>query len=352
MFRNLWSRAKALFSRPLPAQAPGAGPIRIRCADLAAGMLATAPWIWPARDYTVYVPRGHARWRSVPLLVLLHGCRQTADDIAQATRITALADDVGCLVLLPRQNPRANTWGCWNWFDRATVEGWGETAIVLAQVKSVRRKYLIDPKRVFVAGMSSGGGLATVLGIRKPELVAGVFVHSGIACGAASSPLAALSRAEDRRRQRRHADRARCAWRAKPETLPVPLLVVHGGADDVVSPVNAAQLVRQYLALNGHPAADAGAMSTSRRRIAPTSRRRRTRRIVTTSEWQVGGRVVARHVLVDRLGHAWSGGDDKYPYNDPRRARCDRAARRVRPPLDAVTSRRAVPCPMGEPGLT
>ena len=48
---------------------------------------------------------------------------------------------------------------------------------------------------------------------------------------------------------------------ARPETLPVPLLVVHGGADDVVSPVNAAQLVRQYLALNGHPAADAGAGS-------------------------------------------------------------------------------------------
>ncbi len=318
MLRNLWSRAKALFARLFRRKPPEPGRFESNARTSLRGMLGTAPWIWPARDYTVYVPRGHARWRSVPLLVLLHGCRQTADDIAQATRITALADEVGCLVLLPRQNPRANTWGCWNWFDRATVEGWGETAIVLAQVKSVRRKYRIDPKRVFVAGMSSGGGLATVLGIRKPEVVAGVFVHSGLACGAASSPLSALSVLKTGADN--DVTRIARAMRlgAPPETLPVPLLVVHGGADDVVSPVNAAQLVRQYLALNGHPAADAGAYvdlpPPDRSDIATMP----DAGTVTTSEWRVGGRLVVRHVLVDRLGHAWSGGDEKYPYNDPR----------------------------------
>jgi poly(hydroxyalkanoate) depolymerase family esterase len=318
MLRNMWSRAKALFARVFRRKPPEPGRFESDARTSLRGMLATAPWIWPARDYTVYVPQGHARWRSVPLLVLLHGCRQTADDVAQATRITALADKVGCLVLLPRQNPRANTWGCWNWFDRATVEGWGETAIVLAQVKSVRRKYRIDPRRVFVAGMSSGGGLATVLGIRKPEVVAGVFVHSGIACGAASSPLAALAvlKTGADNDVTRIARAMRLA--AQPETLPVPLLVVHGDADDVVSPVNAAQLVRQYLALNGHPAADAGAYADlpppDRSDIATMPDAGN----VTTSEWRVGGRLVARHVLVDRLGHAWSGGNDAYAYTDPR----------------------------------
>ena len=106
--------------------------------------------------------RGHSRWRRVPLVVLIHGCRQTADDIAHSTRITALADDLGCIVLLPHQNPRANAWGCWNWFDRATTAGRGEAAIVLAQVRAVRRKFRIDRRRVYVAGLSSGGGLATV----------------------------------------------------------------------------------------------------------------------------------------------------------------------------------------------
>ena len=92
---------------------------------------------------------------------------------------------------------------------------------------------------------------------------------------------------------------------------------IHGGADDVVAPVNAAQLVRQYLALNGHPAADAGADADlpppDRSDVATTP----DARTVTTSEWRVAGRLVARHILVDELGHAWSGGDDKYPYNDP-----------------------------------
>ena len=130
MFGKLWSRAKAFFSGLFRRKPPEPGRFESDTRSSLRGWLATAPWIWPARDYTVYVPRGHTRWRRVPLVVLIHGCRQTADEIAHATRITALADDVGCLVLLPRQNPRANAWGCWNWFDQATARGWGETAIV------------------------------------------------------------------------------------------------------------------------------------------------------------------------------------------------------------------------------
>ena len=317
MFDKLWPRTKAFFSRLFRRKPPEPGRFESDTRSALRGWLATAPWIWPARDYTVYVPQGHTRWRSVPLLVLIHGCRQTADDVAHGARITALADDVGCLVLLPRQNPRANAWGCWNWFDQATVRGWGETAIVFAQVRSVRRKYRIDRKRVFVAGMSSGGALATVLGVRKPELVAGVFVHSGIACGAASSPMAALGVLKGGADTdiTRIAREARAG--AKPDTLPVPLLVIHGCADGVVSPINAAQVVRQYLALNGHSAAEAGAdvelPPPDRSGIATTP----DGRTVTTREWAVAGRVIARYLLIDELGHAWSGGDDKYPYNDP-----------------------------------
>ena len=176
MLSKLWSRVKSLFAR-LFRRVPVPGRYEADSRSALRGSLASAPWIWPSREYLVYVPRGHTRWRRVPLVVLIHGCRQKAEDIAEGTRITALADDLGCLVMLPRQNPKANAWGCWNWFDAATVRGWGETAIVAAQVRAVRRKYRIDRKRVFVAGMSAGGGLAAVLGVRRPELVAGVFIH-------------------------------------------------------------------------------------------------------------------------------------------------------------------------------
>lgn len=319
MFGRLWSRIKAIFSRLLRRAPPEPGRFESDTASALRGVLATTPWILPRREYLVYVPRGRRTWtwRRAPLIVLIHGCRQTADEIAAATRIAALADELGCLILLPRQNPRANAWGCWNWFDKATATGWGETAIVAAQIRAVRREYGIDRKRVFVAGISSGGALASVLGVRRPELIAGVFVHSGIACGAASSAGAALGvlRTGADTDFKGIASEVRASVNA--QTLPVPLYTIHGGSDDVVAPINAAQLVRQYLVLNGHPAASIGTDGElpppDRAGVADTTEARR----VTTSEWRIGNRVVARHVLVDGLGHAWSGGDDKYAYNDP-----------------------------------
>lgn len=316
MLGKLWSRAKAFFSGLFRRKPPEPGRFESGKQSALRGLLTVAPWIWPQRDYLVYVPRGHTRWRRVPLLVLIHGCRQTPEEIAAGTRIAALADDLGCLVLLPRQNPRANAWGCWNWFDPATVNGWGEAAIAAAQIRGVCRKYSIDADRVFVAGMSAGAGLAAVLGLRRADVVAGAFLHSGIVCGAASTPHAALGVLKSGADTDFKAIARDVRARSKPQPPLVPLVVVQGGADAIVAPVNATQLVRQFLALNGHPAADIGPDDE----LPPPDRSDATTtpdaRVVTTSEWRVAGRLVARHVLVDGLGHAWSGGDAQYPHND------------------------------------
>ncbi len=114
------------------------------------GWLAVNPWLWPSREYLVYVPRAYGGWRRRPLLVLLHGCRQTPEDFAAATRIAALADSNGWLVLLPRQSGKANAWTCWNWFDKPTSAGRGEAAIIAAQIRAVRRAYRVHPRRIFV----------------------------------------------------------------------------------------------------------------------------------------------------------------------------------------------------------
>ncbi len=315
--RDAWRRTRDWFSRLFRRKPPQPGRFETDSKASFRGFLASAPWLWPGRDYLVYVPRGHSHWRRVALVVLIHGCRQTPEEFAAATRITKLADEIGCLVLLPRQNPRANAWGCWNWFDQATSRGWGETAIVAAQIRAVRRRYRIDRKRVFVAGMSSGGGLASALGVCRPTLIAGVFVHSGIACGAASSPLTALTVLKIGADADVMRIAASAREKAPPHALPVRLLTIQGGRDEYVAPVNAAQLVRQYLTLDGHPAAAEG----MRTELPPADRTGEVTtaegRLIKTSEWRVDGRLVARHVLVDQLGHAWSGGDDAFPYNDP-----------------------------------
>ena len=314
---GLWSRVRASFARLFRRAPPQPGRFVADSAFAWKGWLAGAPWVWPKREYLVYVPAGYSRWRRRPLLVLLHGCRQTPEDFATATRIAALADRKGWLVLLPRQTAKANPWSCWNWFDRGTVAGWGEAAIVAAQVRAVRREYRAHPRQVFVAGLSAGAALAAVAGLRYRRLFAGVIAHSGIACGAASSPAAAMNamaRGADTAYERL-AEQARL--HAAPGVLPIALLAIHGGADRTVAAINSVQLVRQYLVLDGrleaqdHPPGE-----------LPTPDEQRTQalaegRSMTVAEYRDGGRVVARYVEVPALGHAWSGGDGHFPYNDP-----------------------------------
>jgi poly(hydroxyalkanoate) depolymerase family esterase len=282
------------------------------------GRLASAPFLWPSREYLVYVPRNHQRRRRVPLLVLCHGCKQTPEDIARGTRIAALADERGFIVLLPRQSEDANQWRCWTWFDSRTAGGGGEAAIVAAQMKEIMGRYRIDRTRVIAAGMSAGGALAAVLGVRYPALVKAVVAHSGLPCGAASSPMKALRVMADGPDQDVGAIGDSARRKAPPRSLPVPLLAIHGGKDDVVVPRHAIALVVQYLRLNGHPAAGEGANAMG---TLPTpDRETRTAlpsgREEIAREWRIDGRLVARYVEIATLGHAWSGGDAALPFND------------------------------------
>jgi poly(hydroxyalkanoate) depolymerase family esterase len=313
MLTRAWERVRDFFAR-LFGRAPLApGYFESGSKFSLHGRLAAAPWIWPSREYLVYVPRGHGGWRRSPLVVMIHGCKQTPEEFAAATRIAALADEHGWLLLLPRQESKANPWSCWNWFDVATAAGRGEAAIVAAQVRAVRRRHRVHPRRVYLAGFSAGGGLAAVLGVRHPELFAGVFIHSGLPCASAAGP----SDATKVMSQGAKEDPARvgAAARAAAGDLSLPLLALHGGRDNVVAPVNSIQLVRQFLALNGRdPGGAAGSLPE------PDSVKREDAgagRVMETSEYRVAGRNAVRLVRVPELGHAWSGGDDSHPYNDP-----------------------------------
>ncbi|MGH8849353.1 MAG: extracellular catalytic domain type 1 short-chain-length polyhydroxyalkanoate depolymerase [Casimicrobiaceae bacterium] len=317
MIARLWSAARELLARLFRRPSPEPGRFVAGSKFSWRGWLAITPWLWPAREYLVYVPRAYGGWKRRPLLVLLHGCRQTPEDFAAATRIAALADRRGWLVLLPRQTQHANAWACWNWFDKATSGGRGEAAIVAAQVRAVRRGYRIHPRRIFAAGMSAGGCLAAVLGLRYPALFAGVAVHSAVAAGAAAGPADALQVLAHGADTAVEHLAAAARGSAPPRALPLPLLVVHGGDDRIVAERNARQLVRQYLVLNGR--LDAQTLPPDE--LPPPDRETREDvmpgRTVTTVEYRDGARLLVRMVRVDGLGHAWSGGDAAFPYNDP-----------------------------------
>jgi len=311
----VWQRFRALVARLFRAPPPAPGHFIAGRNFAWGGLLRAAPWTWPSREYLVYVPKGYSRWKRRPLLVLLHGCRQTPEAIATGTRIAALADRHGWLVLLPRQPSQANPWSCWNWFDPRTAQGSGEAAIIGAQIRSVRRLYRADPRRMFVAGMSAGGAMAAVMGVQYSGLFSGVIIHSGVACGAASTPLKAFD-VMTKGADGPYEDVAAAA-RVRNEGRMVPLLAIQGDRDDVVADINAVQVVRQFLVLNGRIEAGTGSPRELPVADAISMRADANGHAATVSEYRVGTRIAARYVSVSGLAHAWSGGDPALPYNDP-----------------------------------
>jgi poly(3-hydroxybutyrate) depolymerase len=197
------------------------------------------------------------------------------------------------------------------------MQGGGEAAIVAAMVRVVRRRYRADPRRVVAVGMSAGAALAAVLGMHFSRYVRAVVANSGVACGAATSAMAA----GDVMLRGPQTDVEAIGTQARAgAVLPVPLLAIHGASDSVIAPVNTIALVRQYLRFNGHPAASAERDSPAELPKPDSERTERTAddRDVTTFEWRIDDRLIVRYVAIAGLGHAWSGGDEALPFNDAR----------------------------------
>ena len=91
----------------------------------------------------------------------------------------------------------------------------------------------------------------------------------------------------------------------------VPTLVIHGDRDTSVNPVNADQIIEELKTRAEFIDPSAGALFASKeQRIESGGRTYRQ------LDYMQQGRLVLRKVLVDGLGHAWSGGDDRYEFND------------------------------------
>jgi len=249
-----------------------------------------------ARDYKLFVPDGYAG-KHLPMVVMLHGCKQDPDDFAASTRMNALARVHGVIVLYPAQATRSNTSKCWNWFNPGDQHrDRGEPALLAGMTRSVAAAHDVDTHRIYVAGLSAGGAMAAILGREYPDLFAAIGVHSGLAAGAANDVASAFAAMKGG-----SPALSRSSIHSPRKASAIPVIVFHGDQDTTVNPDNGEQILADHA--SGH------AVNIER----GADGRAYTRRIVT----QPGGRATAEHWLIHGGAHAWSGGSADGSYSDP-----------------------------------
>lgn len=264
-----------------------------------------------SRAYKLYVP-AHDRAEPMPLIVMLHGCKQSPDDFAAGTRINALADEQGFLVAYPEQSAKANGSNCWNWFEpRDQTRHGSEPSIIAGIVREIGETHAIDERRVFVAGLSAGAAMAVILGETHPDVFAAVGAHSGLPYGAAhdvASAFAAMHGAA-------HADAGvRAPANKRPGRAPaasrgVPTIVFHGDRDATVALKNGAAIAEQARA---NLASETGPLT-----LEVQSHTAHGRRCTRTAYVDEDGLPWVEQWTVHGAGHAWSGGSAAGSFAEP-----------------------------------
>lgn len=253
---------------------------------------------WPVRlSYTVYTPPSAGT--GSPLVVMLHGCEQTALDLARGTRMHRLADLEGFLIAYPQQSRRGQRNRCWHWFQPDTAHGYAEADAIAGVISEVVARQALDPARVYIAGLSAGAGMAAMVALRHPGLVAALGMHSGTVVGDAHSATEGF-RTMRRGTVRPPAELLEPLLADPPRFPGMPAVIVQGERDTVVYACNGRQLLEQFAGLNGVLPASASA-----ERIYAAGTRREYLRI----DVPAGRAAVVQLCQVKALGHAWSGGD-------------------------------------------
>jgi len=267
------------------------------------------------RPWRLFVPSRATNAMPSMLLVMLHGCTQSANDFAAGSRMDVVAEEQGYFVLYPEQLAKANARSCWNWFDAAhQMHGHGEPSLIAGMVNEIARKYAIDAARVHLVGVSAGAAMATLTAVAYPQQFATLTSASGIGWRAATDVVRALTVMQKGGGDGLPTSQMMIAAMGSTARA-VPTLVLHGGRDAVVNAKNADDLATQWVgvhdalrARNGEPALLADAAAATRSDNGYT---------VNERSWRDSkGSARVTLIRIEDLGHAWSGGSTVGTFTD------------------------------------
>ncbi|QUS42143.1 PHB depolymerase family esterase [Tardiphaga alba] len=188
------------------------------------------------------------------LVVVLHGCTQTAAGYDLGSGWSKLAQRYGFVLVMPEQTRANNSNTCFNWFAAEDISrDSGEALSIRQMVEHAAIAHGVDAKRIYVTGLSAGGAMASVMLATYPDVFAAGAIIAGLPYGIAQSTqeaLAGMYRAPTRSMQ----ELGDLVRKASPHQGPWPRVSVwHGAADRTVNPANAGEIVKQWLGLHGLP---------------------------------------------------------------------------------------------------
>ena len=215
----------------------------------------------------MYVPGGHQP--NSTMVVALHGCMQKASDFDDETGLTALADSLNFVLVLPEQRQFNNDNLCFNWFQpKNNKKNQGESGSIRSMIQYTMEAYQVDTSRIFVLGLSAGGSMTAVLMANYPELFQGGAIIAGTPyecnnptfwnrlwwwwlgtwfgdAAAASYACGLLGQAPTQRSPKAWGDYVRASPGATVSRWP-KLSIWQGSDDDVVNPANQTELIKQW----------------------------------------------------------------------------------------------------------
>jgi poly(hydroxyalkanoate) depolymerase family esterase len=243
-----------------------------------------------------YVPAGLPAGR--PLVVVMHGCTQTASSM-EAAGWEALADQYKFAILYPQQSSANQALSCFDWYTPADItRGQGEAASVVAMVDQEIASHGVDTHRVYVTGLSAGAAFTAVMLAAYPDRFAAGSIMSGLPYECATD-LTATSGCEQmtaasQKTAAQWGDLVRAADPAFSGVRP-RVQIWQGTMDFTVYPANATELVKQWTDVWG---------------IDQTASASDTISTATRTQYKSGDTVAVELYLVTGMGHAVATGMD------------------------------------------
>jgi acetylxylan esterase len=182
-----------------------------------------------------------------PLVVGVHWCNGNATDFYSGTKYARDADEKGYIVVYPSATTSD---GCWDVSSAATLKhlGGGDSLAIHSMVRYTQRHHSIDPRKIFVTGISSGAMMTEVLLGAYPDVFAAGSGFAGVPFACFAGPNTwntECSTGQIHRTPKEWGDLVRAAYPRYRGKRP-RLQLFHGTEDEVLAFVNMAESVKQW----------------------------------------------------------------------------------------------------------